>query len=151
MFCFFSSLSKEAYCEKSRIFTATVYPRVINQGIPTENDEFTSNVFERLKKVYGEKYNLFFSKKYGNIILTPKNALKSNPMKKIAGENRIASFGDEIPDILMFQESSPKMIGCPANAREEVKRFVRKNNGLVSRKSYTEGVLDFVNYIQKII
>jgi|GEM_PF-2088258 len=146
---FESKLSREIYCEDTRRFTMTIYPRIISSGIPIEDLDYTLEVLERVGKKYSDSYEVYFSKKYGNIILTPKNALKSQPMKKIADGKEIASFGDEIPDIMMFRESSPGMVGCPANAKKEVKDFVKKTGGFVSEKPFTRGVLEFVEYLAR--
>lgn len=146
----FSSLkSKVIFCEKTRNFTATIYPRIIQDRVPIINLEFLKETEDFLMKKYGLGYNVRSSNVYGNVILTPHGALKSNPMQKIAKGNLIASFGDEFADTFMFKESTPTLIGCPANASDEVKDFVNKNGGLVSNATYTAGVLNFLDYLNE--
>jgi len=137
------------YCEDSRVFTSTVYPRINIAGVPTFDREFMLKTLEVLRTHYQKDYDIQTSEDYGNIILTPRGSLKSNPMKKIAGKNRIASFGDQKQDILMFKESFRGLIGCPMNASQEVKDFVLKNGGFVSKLKYTSGLLEFLDYLSK--
>ncbi|MEI7719229.1 MAG: HAD hydrolase family protein [archaeon] len=148
---FSSQKSKSIFCEESRDYTATVYPRINLLGVPVIDWEFLNITEKLLEEHYGRDYEVCSSKIYCNVMLTPNHALKSNPMQKIAGNNLIASFGDENPDIKMFEESTPGLIGCPANASKKVQEFVSKKGGLVSKKEYTAGALDFLNYISKKI
>jgi hydroxymethylpyrimidine pyrophosphatase-like HAD family hydrolase len=144
---FSSSLSRVIFCEESREYTATVYPRVIKNGVPTFDKNYLDEAKEFLSKSFGNKYIIRSTPGYGNVVLTPIGALKSGPMKRLFGTNRVASFGDDIPDINMFQESSPTLIGCPANSVQEVKEFVRKNGGFVAGGQYTTGAIEFLNYL----
>jgi len=148
---FQSDKEREIYCEESRIFTATVYPRLIVDRVPTPDIMFLDEVRKRLVKEYGDKYDIpeFDGKSYFNILMNPRDALKSNPMRGLAGENRIASFGDNITDIEMFKKSDKGMIGCPANAVDDVKYFVVENNGFVADKEYTQGAIDFLDYLRE--
>jgi hydroxymethylpyrimidine pyrophosphatase-like HAD family hydrolase len=143
----FSRLTGTVFCEESREYTATIYPRLMVGQIPQTDMYFIKKVKKVLDPIYSRDYNLSISEEWGNILLTPKNALKSRPMKTIAGDSRIASFGDQNADILMFKESGRGLIGCPKNAAQEVKDFVRDAGGFISDKDYTAACLDFLGYI----
>jgi len=148
---FSSSLSRVMFCEGSRKYTATVYPRVVKNGVPTFDQNYLDEAEEFLSKKFGSIYTVRVTPGYGNVILTPIGALKSSPMRRLARTNRVASFGDDIPDINMFQESSPTLMGCPANSVQEVKEFVRKNGGFVAESQYTAGAIEFLDYLNKKI
>lgn len=145
----FTSSEPVVFCEKTRKYTATLYPRVNQKGILQVDEDFILRVRNILESQYGLNYDITSSIGYGNILLTPKGALKSKPMRVIAGKNRIASFGDQVPDILMFRESDSGLIGCPGNAAPEVKRFVQEAGGFVCKKNYTAGCLDFLKYLYR--
>jgi len=136
------------FCEQSREYTATLYPRLMVEGVPQINGGLIEQVRDVLHEKYGREYNISTSSLYGNILMTPKSALKGQYMKTVAGDSFIASFGDQIPDILMFKESSPGLIGCPNNSSLEVKKFVREGGGTVSPKNYTSACLDFLKYLK---
>lgn len=142
-----SDLSKVVYCEETREFTATVYPRTIVDGIPSFDVNYYDRIFELLCDVYNSEYDITPEVAYGNIALTPKTSQKSRPFSKLFPGRRIASFGDNTADIAMFRGSSPGLFGCPANASVDVKGFVRENQGYLSANYYTQGALDFLNYL----
>ena len=140
---------KVFYCEESREFTATVYPRIIRDELPTPDLEFVLQTYQLLADNYSKEYDVRKSDSFYNILITPRAALKSNPMSEIAGENRIASFGDDEADIQMFKKSTPGLIGCPANAKPEVISYVRSHLGFIAQSSYTRGVIQFLDYLDK--
>lgn len=135
------------YFEKTRKYTMTVYPRLFKENVPFIDSEYLLKVKLRLDEFYGQSYDIRISNSYGNVILVPKNALKSKPMKKIASGLKIASFGDETADICMFRESNPGLFGCPNNSQETVKEFVIAQGGFVPQKNYTLAVIDFFEYL----
>jgi len=53
-------------------------------------------------------------------------------------------IGDSESDILFLRKM--KLIGCPANANEKCRNFVKENRGRVSPFNYAQGVADIIKY-----
>ncbi|MFH1500618.1 MAG: HAD hydrolase family protein [archaeon] len=138
----------EVYCEKTRVYTMTIYPRIVsNKGLQS-TVSILNQVDSLVNGHYKTEYDISRSLDYFSVMLTPKTALKSGPMKEIATDSRIASFGDSAQDILMFKESAPGLIGCPSNAHQEALDYVRRNKGFISELQYTAGTLDFIGELK---
>lgn len=60
---------------------------------------------------------------------------------KISPENT-AVAGDATNDLHMFDPCYATNMFCPDNAHSSIKKIVRKNNGVVSKKKYSWGVID---------
>jgi hydroxymethylpyrimidine pyrophosphatase-like HAD family hydrolase len=57
--------------------------------------------------------------------------------------------GDENNDIHMFDAELAKYMICPNNAHIEIKKMVKKNNGIIASKNYSYGVLEAINKLSK--
>ncbi|VVB79716.1 haloacid dehalogenase-like hydrolase [uncultured archaeon] len=148
---FISECSSKIYFEETRKFTLTAYPRLFKERVLFVDRAYLNRIKDRLELIYSEKYDIRTSESYGNIILVPKNASKSNPMKRIAQGLKIASFGDESVDICMFKESDTKLIGCPNNSQDQAREYVKNLSGFVSQHDYTLGVIDFLEYLNSYL
>jgi hydroxymethylpyrimidine pyrophosphatase-like HAD family hydrolase len=136
------------YCEQTREYTATIYPRIIFNNIPVPDSEYLSYIAGKIVNAFGDPYNIDISSKYFNITLTPKDASKGNPMRNMK-IGKIASFGDSTQDIEMFRESTAGLVGCPANADLEVKDFVEKRKGFIATFPHTSGAIEFIREVFK--
>ena len=148
---FVSDIASKIYFEETRKFTLTAYPRLFKNNIPFIDPEYITEVKKRFESAFSNSYNIRTSDSYGNIILVPKNAIKSNPMRRISRGSNIASFGDELADTCMFDESSYGLCGCPGNSPELVKDFVKRQEGFVSSEDYTNGVIGFLEYLNNYL
>jgi hypothetical protein len=54
----------------------------------------------------------------------------------------IAVCGDSRNDLDLLELGTNGMVGCPSNADERVKRFVKDSHGVISRYPYLRGTLD---------
>lgn len=127
------------YCEQSREYTMTLYPRVTVSGTL----QCSKDLLEKVAKITAPtfpNFNCATDTKYNNILLTPRGVEKGSLLERM--ERPIASFGDSSPDISMFERSD--FCGCPSNATPEVIKKVNALRGFVATRSYTEGAYDFL-------
>jgi len=107
-------------------------------------DEKEKEVFEKLTI---KNKNLTIKKDNGRLVAYPYILNKGTPIQeiiKITGlsPEDIVVAGDEPADIAMMDPAISKNVICPSNAIEEVKRYVQKTGGIVSKKPYSEGVIE---------
>jgi len=132
------------FCEASRKFSATLYPRKLTASNKVEVDSLDS-ILSLLSEKYKGEYTLIENYTYGNLSITLKQTEKGSNLDTIAKDMPIASFGDEIADISMFIKSD--ICGCPSNASEEVKLEVQKRKGYIAKSPYTQGACEFIRYL----
>ncbi len=62
------------------------------------------------------------------------------------GPDRILAIGDNYNDLPMFQPQICDACGCPGNALDEVKDFIRNRAGKVAEKSGSDGVIEVLGH-----
>lgn len=136
-----SEANESIFFQNKRKYTATLYP------LKLDNDQVVVGDIETVKDVleenYGGLYDIISGSKYGNLILTPKGSNKGLFLDDNINNN--IAFGDAIVDIDMFKKSH--FFGCPANAQEEVKTYVRNNGGYVCKEEFTKGAYEFLDHL----
>jgi len=102
---------------------------------------------EEFKNFIVKGENLTIKKGDRRLVSYPSILNKGNPVKEIIritgiSPENIVVAGDEQADTAMMDPSVSKNIICPFNAGEEVKKYVKKMGGIISKKPYTEGVIE---------
>jgi hydroxymethylpyrimidine pyrophosphatase-like HAD family hydrolase len=132
------------FCEQTRVYTATLYPRRLNKNKKIETANL-GRLASILMDHYYRDFDIIENNVYDNILMVPKGAEKGAALREIAEGSKIASFGDEQSDISMFIQSD--ICGCPANATERTKKEVSKRGGMITTHPYTMGALQFIRYV----
>jgi len=144
---FAKQLSKETiFCEQSREYTMTLYPRKLEEGVVIAGDLI--NIKNIMQENFPQ-YECSINYKYNNVLIIPLGAKKGSNLANLILNNNSASFGDEIADISMFEIT--QYCGCPLNAYEDVKKDVIKRNGMITNQKYTAGAFEFIKRIGELI
>lgn len=98
------------------------------------------------KKLLKVKYSLHA------IYIAPPKVSKGSAARFLAKLDNIdlsasLAIGDSEADISLFRQV--RYIGCPYNASEPCKRFVRQRKGKVSLSNYAVGVVDLIEYFYR--
>lgn len=126
---------------RNKKYSQVICPRRVGRTI-----ENSGECLALIKNEVKGHFPNFEIKTYSDICaveIRPKNLSKANFMDVL--ERPLASFGDNPPDVRMFEVSD--YCGCPANAKPEVKESVENFGGYVCEKSVTEGVIEFINHV----
>lgn len=135
------------FCEKTRKYTMTVYPRVVRNSKFVFDAHLLDKTKDALSKGYPD-YCLEVGLHYGNVLLVPESSSKGAPLKVVAKNSEIVSFGDGDGDISMFDVSD--FCGSPANASPKVIERVLNLRGYVSKGRFTKGAFEFLNRLEEI-
>lgn len=143
----FKGSPQAAFCEETRRYTMTVYPRMLNdEGTIAYSQDLLQKIGSDIA-VRMQGYSLEIGGDYGNILLVPTGSNKGSLLNKIAEGDKIVSFGDGIGDISMFEVSD--FCGVPANAKDSVKGAVQALGGIVTTNTFSEGVYEFIEKVIK--
>ena len=137
---------KKYFCEETRKYTMTIYPRLLKNSLLFFNQELLDDTLKKLVQIFPD-YTAETGLDYGNILLVPRNAHKGSLMSKVANSGKIVSFGDGEADISMFQISD--FCGAPKNSGDKVKKKVQDLQGYVSPFKFTKGAYDFLLNISR--
>ncbi len=112
----------------------------------------TESVYRKLreelrKRILRERIKIYFSK--NRIYINPPGINKGAGLKFLAERENIdlknsLTIGIGREDISCFRQTG--IVGCPSNADEKCRFFVKKKRGMVSLKSFALGTLDVISY-----
>lgn len=122
-------------------------------NVLTFNNEEVPLIADYFNKIIKDNgYNLMVFSHGDGVDVVPKGIDKSEGIKVLSEHlgippKNLCAFGDGSNDIPMMG-----VVGMPiavANAKDEVKEAVRKNNGFIASKPYIHGVLEGFNYMKE--
>ncbi len=138
----FSEGEKIVFADDDRTYNMALFPRKVKNGELTWLFDDLEGLCNSLKSSFNN-FNVSGRSLFCGVSVEPSILSKALFMGRF--EKPVASFGDTMQDWSMMQVSD--YIGCPANSQDKLKDKVRGANGFISEKSYTEGVVDFLDYL----
>ncbi|MBR9679062.1 MAG: HAD family phosphatase [Nanoarchaeota archaeon] len=132
---------KHLFYNSKQQYSQLVCFRNVGQTIEYMHEEI--DLIKNTVKQAFPNFNVEIFKDICAVGILPKNLSKANFMNTL--EKPIASFGDSLADVKMFEVSN--YCGCPANAKPEVKQKVKELDGYICKKNVSEGVIEFIEHI----
>ncbi|MEA3515360.1 MAG: HAD family hydrolase [Nanoarchaeota archaeon] len=136
---------------KFRKFTLSLHLKINNEGTFVKDNALGSKIVEMIKgiKAITTRYNVVYSKAFGNILVTPKDCDKSTAFiqlkKKIMPNFQAIMIGDDRFDLPLIE--SCNYFFCVANADN----IIKNQCNYVSKYPFTKGVVEIIENMQKLM